>query len=98
MTELRHNEFIDLLEMEEILFEDKGKLIQTSLPDIGTVTYYPKSDRLQITKSNSWKDGGFSFVKSILSSEARKYSEKQLIGYAIFYKRTGKSPKEYFVH
>lgn len=69
MTTLRKNEFIDMLEMNNLLFEDKDKFIHCDIPTLGKVTYYPKSDKLQINQTNKWEVGGFEFVKNILAEK-----------------------------
>jgi len=68
MKDLRRNEFIDMLEMAELLFEANEKFIKCDIPTLGSVTYYPKANKLQINKSNSWEENGFEFVKNILSN------------------------------
>ena len=73
MKELRRNEFIDMLEMAEILYEAKDKFIKCDIPSLGAVTYYPKADKLQIDKNNHWEEGGFTFVKQFLS-----YTENEI--------------------
>ena len=73
MKELRKNEFIDMLEMAEILYEANDKFIKCDIPSLGAVTYYPKADKLQIDKNNHWEEGGFTFVKQFLS-----YTENEI--------------------
>jgi hypothetical protein len=68
MTTLRKNEFIDMMEMNNLLFEDKDKFIHCDIPTLGKVTYYPKSDKLQVCKLNKWEESGFQYVKTILQS------------------------------
>lgn len=68
MKDLRKNEFVDMLEMADILFEDKGTFIHCDIPTLGKITYYPKADKIQINKTNSWEEGGFNIVKNIFSS------------------------------
>jgi hypothetical protein len=62
MQQLRRNEFKDLLEMNNLLFEEFDYHIQADIPELGEVTYYPKKNRLNIHKSNEWKDNGFLYV------------------------------------
>jgi hypothetical protein len=69
MTELRRNEFKDLLEINNLLFIEQIAFIKADIPNLGTVTYYPKSNRLQINKGNEWKDDGFNFIKFIISDK-----------------------------
>lgn len=69
MTTLRKNEFMDMLEMRGLLFEDKDKFLHCDIPTLGKVTYYPKADKLQINRTNKWEEGGFQFVKNILSEK-----------------------------
>jgi hypothetical protein len=71
MTTLRKNEFMDMLEMNNLLFEDKDKFIHCDIPTLGKVTYYPKSDKLQICQKNKWVELGFLYVKTILSSTTK---------------------------
>jgi len=66
MKDLRRNEFVDMLEMAELLYEANEKFIKCDIPTLGSVTYYPKANKLQINKSNSWEENGFEFVKNIL--------------------------------
>ena len=74
MTTLRKNEFMDMLEMNNILFEDKDKFIHCDIPTLGKVTYYPKSDKLQICRKNKWEEGGFEYVKTILKSTTKTHA------------------------
>jgi hypothetical protein len=69
MIELRKNEFIDLLEMNELIYIDKDKFIHTDIPTLGKITYYPKANKLQICKTNSWRNDGFDFIKNILNKK-----------------------------
>ena len=69
MTELRRNEFKDLLEINRLLFIEQGTFIKADIPNLGTITYYPKSNRLQINKGNEWKDDGFNFIKLLISAK-----------------------------
>ena len=48
MKDLRKNEFKDLLEMNELLFKEKDYSIVADLPKLGTITYYPKSNKIQV--------------------------------------------------
>lgn len=68
MKELRRNEFIDMLEMAEILYEESDKFIKCDIPSLGAVTYFPKADKLQIDKANKWVEVGFLYVKTILTN------------------------------
>lgn len=68
MTELRKNEFKDMLEMNELLFIDNGSFIQADIPNLGEITYYPKANRLQINKVNRWENDGFYYVKNHLKT------------------------------
>lgn len=68
MKELRKNEFIDMLEMSEILYEVNDKFIKCDIPTFGAVTYYPKADKLQIDRMNKWEENGYLFIKMILST------------------------------
>jgi len=72
MKELRRNEFIDMLEMLEILYEAKDKFIKCDIPTLGAVTYFPKANKVQIDKSNEWVEHGFEYVKSILNSTTKQ--------------------------
>lgn len=67
MTELRKNEFIEILLNSELLYEDKLKFIHCEIPTLGKITYYPKANKIQISKTNSWKENGLEFVKNILN-------------------------------
>jgi len=68
MNTLRKNEFKDLLEMNELLFEEKEYSIVCDLPEIGTITYYPKSNKIQVHKTNGWIENGFIYVKNLLKT------------------------------
>jgi hypothetical protein len=71
MQQLRKNEFVNLLEMAQVLYEDKGNLIQCDIPTLGYITYYPKADKVQINRNNTWEEGGFEFVKNILGNSTK---------------------------
>lgn len=66
MEKLRRNEFKDLLEINELMFEEKQYSIVSDIPKIGTITYYPKSNKLNIHKSNKWIENGFIYIKTTL--------------------------------
>lgn len=68
MKDLRRNEIIDMLEMAEILFEEKQNIIKCDIPTLGRITYYPKADKVQINRNNTWREYGFEFIKHILSN------------------------------
>jgi hypothetical protein len=72
MEQLRKNEFKDLLEMNELLYEEFAYHIRADIPEIGEVTYYPKKNRLNIHKSNKWQDNGFYFIKNHLNKISQK--------------------------
>lgn len=61
---IRRNEFKDLLEVNELIFEEHEFRIVAQLPEIGAVTYFPKADKLQIHSDNDWKKDGYYFVKN----------------------------------
>lgn len=67
MVELRKNEFIDLLESKELLFVDYGTFIRADIPKLGEISYYPKANRVQISKQNKWESDGYYFIKNHLS-------------------------------
>jgi len=68
MTEIRRNEFKDMLEMNEILFVEYKSFIKADIPKLGEVTYYPRANKLQICKSNKWEQDGFYYIKNHLKS------------------------------
>jgi hypothetical protein len=68
MTELRQNEFKNLLEINELLFWEYSKFIKADIPELGEITYYPKANRLQISKTNKWESEGFYFIKNHLNN------------------------------
>ena len=68
MTELRRNEFKDLLEIYELLFQEFDTFIRADIPKLGEITFYPKKNRLNIHKGNSWEDDGYYFVKNHLKN------------------------------
>lgn len=71
MKDLRKNEFIDMLQIAEILYEESDKFIKCDIPTLGAVTYFPKANKLQIDKVNKWEENGFEFVKRILNNTVR---------------------------
>lgn len=80
MTELRRNEFKDLLEMNEIIFIEHPHFIQSNISKIGNINYYPKSDKLQIHKTNKWELDGFNFIKTHLKKiNENLFTEKEVI-------------------
>jgi hypothetical protein len=100
MTKLRRNEFIDLLEMNELLFIEMPTYVKASIPKIGDIQYYSKSDKIQICKINKWEVDGFNFIKTHLKKITENlYTEKELIEYSnhvLTSKNTNITPKEYF--
>lgn len=68
MKELRKNEFKDLLEINELLYQDMGTYIRADIPKLGEITYYAKSNRIQICKGNKWEDDGYYFIKNHLKN------------------------------
>ena len=72
MKDLRKNEFKNLLEMNELLFWEYPLFIKADIPSLGEITYYAKSNRLQINKGNKWKDDGFYFIQNHLNSLSKK--------------------------
>lgn len=74
MKELRRNEFIDMLNMAELLYEETDKYVKCDIPTLGAVTYYPKADKLNIHKVNKWEDNGYEFVKNVLDEKAKEDS------------------------
>lgn len=79
MTELRKNEFIDMLEMAEVLFEDKGNFINCDIPTLGKCSYYPKANKINVHIGNKWLEEGFERVNRILSKEIQVESKKAII-------------------
>lgn len=77
MTELRKNEFIEMLLKADLLYDDKLKFIHCDIPTLGKITYYPKANKVQISRTNTWKENGLEFIKDILSTTTKneiKYS------------------------
>ena len=82
MTELRKNEFKDLLEMNEILVLEFEHYIAADIPEIGTINYYPKSNRIQIHKGNKWENDGYNFIKKHFKKlEENLYTKKEVIDF-----------------
>lgn len=79
MTELRKNEFIEMLQKADLLFEDKIKFIHCEIPTLGKITYYPKANKVQISRNNTWEENGFEFVKNILNTTNRVNRKLPLI-------------------
>ncbi len=105
MTELRKNEFKDLLEMNELLFIEQAHFIQADIPKLGNITYYPKSNKLQISNGNKWENDGYNYTKSFLKQTTKNlYTEDQLLEYADYSWKVSSqninvaplTPKEYF--
>jgi hypothetical protein len=97
MTELRRNEFKDLLDMNEIIFIEHPHFIQSDITKIGNITYYPKSDKLQICKGNKWELEGYNFIKNHLKTVTENlYTEKDMMGFAD-YCRNGMLNTEYSI-
>jgi hypothetical protein len=67
MKEIRKNEFESLLEMNELLFVSTDAFIKADIPQLGEITYYPKANRIQISKVNKWHDDGFYLIKNHLA-------------------------------
>lgn len=66
MKDLRKNEFMDLLEMNELIYEEKDYSVVSDIPKLGAITYYPKSNKLQVHKNNTWIENGFIYIKNLL--------------------------------
>lgn len=105
MTEIRKNEFMDMLEMNDLLFVEHEHFIHSNIPKIGKITYYPKSDKLQICKTNKWELSGFVFIKKHLKKITENlYTENQLIQYSNYVSENSKLefpkpillPKDFF--
>lgn len=71
MKDLRKTEFIKMLEIAQVLFEERESLIMCDIPSLGSVTYYPKADKVQINRYNTWEEGGYEFVKNILGNPTK---------------------------
>jgi uncharacterized short protein YbdD (DUF466 family) len=105
MTELRKNEFIDLLEMNELLYIDEKTFIKTDIPKLGNAHYYPKANRMQINKGNVWHDDGYNFIKNHLKKVTEKlYTSSQVSEYSNYVQMhnscnkniPAKTPQEFF--
>lgn len=79
MKDLRKNEFKDLLEMNELLFQEQDHFIRTDISGLGEIIYYPKKNRIQISKGNKWVDDGYLFIKNHLSEKPSKEVIRKLI-------------------
>ena len=80
MTEIRKNEFIDMLLMNDLLFVEHEHFVQSNIPKLGNISYFPRSDKLQIQKINKWELGGFHFVKFHLKKITENlFTEKEVI-------------------
>ena len=71
MTELRKNEFIEILLEADLEYDDRLKFIHCEIPTLGKITYYPKANKIQISKTNTWEENGLQFVKNILNSTVK---------------------------
>ena len=64
------NEFIDLMEMNELVYKEHEFYIFADIPFLGTVTFYPKKNSLNIHKGNKWEKGnGLIFIKNHLQQK-----------------------------
>jgi hypothetical protein len=79
MTELRKKEFIEMLEKSGLLFEDKEKFIHCDIPTLGKITYYPKANKVQISRTNTWEVDGLKYVRSVLCSTTKVEIKNPLI-------------------
>lgn len=75
-TQIRKNEFIDMLDISEQEFTDEGNFVHCNISTIGKCTYYPKADKLNIHLKNNWELNGFEFVKNVLNAR-KKLSTKE---------------------
>lgn len=80
MQEVRRNEFKDLLEMNELMFVESTDFIKVDIPELGSCTYYPKKNRLNIHRGNKWEHDGYYFVKSHLGKSKEKIVVKCTLG------------------
>jgi len=80
MVQLRKNQFIEMLDTAKIFFDDKDKFIHCHIPTLGKITYYPKANKIQISKTNTWEENGFEYVSNILNSTTSIRIEETLIG------------------
>lgn len=71
MEELRRNEFIYMLKIAEILYEENEDFLTFILQDRGSCNYYPLYDKLVICKNNSIKEHGFMYVKNFLRMSSK---------------------------
>ncbi|MFO0089974.1 MAG: hypothetical protein ACK518_04160 [bacterium] len=76
MKDLRKKEFIEMLQASQIEFEEKNNFIKCNIPSLGSITYYPKADKVQIDRNNHWEQGGFEFVKNILGNPTKVFLEE----------------------
>lgn len=76
MTDLRKTEFIEMLQASKIEFEEKNNFIKCNIPSLGSITYYPKADKVQIDRNNHWEEGGFEFVKNILGNPTKVFLQE----------------------
>lgn len=79
MTELRKNEFIEMLLKADLLYDDRLKFIHCEIPTLGKITYYPKANKVQISRTNTWKENGLEFIKDILNTTTRVNRKLPLI-------------------
>lgn len=75
MKELRKNEFMDMLEMNEYVYFEYPAFIKCDIPSLGEITYYPKANRVQISKTNKWENDGLLFIKNHI----KNLNEKSIV-------------------
>lgn len=67
MKDLRRNEFVDMLNIAELLYEVSDNHIKCVIPTLGKVTYFPKADKINVHIGNEWFDDGFRRVRLVLN-------------------------------
>ena len=78
MEELRKNEFIDLMNLNELLYQVKPNNIIADIPTLGQITYYYKTDKIQVHKDNTWLSEGFYVIKDILKEDVFEFKLRQV--------------------
>ena len=69
IKDIRRNEFLDLMNINGLIYQEKEHCIVSDIPKIGTITYYQKSNKIHVHKGNNWIDNGFIYIKNILSND-----------------------------
>ena len=71
ITGIRKNKFIELLENNNIFFDILDYSIVCEITPTNYFTYFPKSDKLQIHKSNQWILLGYDYIQKLIEENKK---------------------------